>query len=74
MYTRPKPVEHGYVFSMTVGTIGEWRKLVPFLLGDEQLIRGKGGASSFMAVKNLKINILAGGQELRLNEIGLFLQ
>ena len=22
--TRPKPVEHGYVLSMAVGTIGEW--------------------------------------------------
>ena len=28
--TRPKPVEHGYVFSMAVGTFGEWLKLVPF--------------------------------------------
>ena len=28
--TRPKPVEHGYVFSMAGGTIGEWLKLVPF--------------------------------------------
>ena len=35
---------HGYVFSMAVGTIGEWLKVVPFLLGDEQLIlRGGGG-------------------------------
>ena len=23
-HTRPKPVGHGYVFSMAVGTIGEW--------------------------------------------------
>ena len=37
--TRPKPVEHGYLFSMAVGTIGEWLKLVPFLLGDVQLIQ-----------------------------------
>ena len=28
--TRPKPVEHGYVFSMAVRTIWEWLKLVPF--------------------------------------------
>ena len=35
-YTRPKPVDHGYVFSMAVGTIWEWLKLVPFLLGDVQ--------------------------------------
>ena len=28
--TRPKPVEHGYVFSMAVGAIGEWLKLAPF--------------------------------------------
>ena len=36
--TRPKPVGHGYVFSMAVGTIGELFKLVPFLLGDEGFI------------------------------------
>ena len=48
----------GYVFSMAVGTIGEWLKLVPFLLGDEQLIlRGRGG--SFINKKHLTINILA---------------
>ena len=41
--TRPKPVEHGYVFSIAVGTIGEWLKLVPFLLGNEQLILKGGG-------------------------------
>ena len=28
--TSPKPVEHGYVFSMAVGTIEEWLKLIPF--------------------------------------------
>ena len=40
---------HGYMFSMAVGTIGEWLKVVPFLLGDEQLILrgGGGGADSF---------------------------
>ena len=37
--TRPTPVDHGYVFSMAVGTIGEWLKLVLFLLGDVQLIQ-----------------------------------
>ena len=61
--TRPKPVEHGYVFSMTVGTTGEWLKLVPFLLGDEQLILREGGGGTLkkkiLAVKRLKINILA---------------
>ena len=30
--TRSKPVGHGYVFSMAVGTIGEWLKLVPFFV------------------------------------------
>ena len=30
--TRPKPVEHGYVFSMVFGTIGEWLILVPFFV------------------------------------------
>ena len=43
--TRPKPVKHGYVFSMAVGSIGEWLKLVS-LLGDEQLIQ-RGGGSFF---------------------------
>ena len=40
---------HGYVFNMAVGTFGEWFKVVPFLLGDEQLmiLRG-GGAGSFL--------------------------
>ena len=33
-------MKHGYVFSMAVGTIGEWLKLAP--LGDVQLIRGGG--------------------------------
>ena len=32
IYTRPKPVDHGYVFSMAVGTVGEWLKLVPFFV------------------------------------------
>ena len=58
--TRPKPVGHGYVFSMAVDTIG---KVVPFLLGDEQLIlMGRGGQFfkiNILAVKHLKINILA---------------
>ena len=37
-----------YVFSMAGGTIGEWLKLVPFLLGDEQFIlRGGGGGGVF---------------------------
>ena len=45
--TSPKPVGHGYVFSMTVGIIEKWLKLVPFLLGDEQLILSVVGAGSF---------------------------
>ena len=55
--TRPKPAGHGYVFSMAVGTIVEWLKVVSFLLGDEQLILRGGGRWQF-----LKINILAGRQ------------
>ena len=54
------------MFSMTVSTIGEWLKLVPFLLGDEQLIlreRGGGGwqflKKNFLAGKKLKKKILA---------------
>ena len=43
MLTTPKPVEHGFVFSMAVSTFGEWLKLVPFLLGDEQFILRGGG-------------------------------
>ena len=52
---------NGYVLSMAVGTIREWLKLVPFLLGDEQLIlRGAGSLKiNILAVKHLKINILA---------------
>ena len=54
---------HDYVFSMAVGTIGEWLKLFPFLLGDVQLILREGGWQFFkiniLAVKHLKINILA---------------
>ena len=55
--TRPKPVGHGYVFSMAVGTIGECSvNLVPFY------VRGRTvdwGGGSILAVKHLKINILA---------------
>ena len=61
LYTRPKPVGHSYVFSMSVGTIGEWLKLIPFLLGDEQLNLGGGWhflKINILAVKHLKINIL----------------
>ena len=52
------------MFSMVVGTIGEWLKVVPFLLGDEQLILGAGSGWLFfkiniLAVKHLKINIMA---------------
>ena len=36
---------YGYVFSMAVGTIGEWLKLVSFLVGDEELILGVGVGS-----------------------------
>ena len=37
------------MFSMAVGTIGEWLTLVPFFLGDEQLILGEAvGAGSFL--------------------------
>ena len=34
---------HGYVLSMAVGFFGEGLKLIPFFLGDEQLIWGGGG-------------------------------
>ena len=47
--TRPKPVGHGYVFSMAVGTIGEWLKVVLFFfLGKEQVVLRGGGGGSFL--------------------------
>ena len=42
--TRPKPVGHGYMFSMAVDTIGEWLKLVPFRTVDSER---EGGTGSF---------------------------
>ena len=65
MYKAKTRGAHGYVFSMAVSTIREWLKVVPFLLGDEQLIlMGGGGGWQFLrinilAVKHLQINILA---------------
>ena len=39
----PKPVEHGYVFSMAVvGTIGEWLKLVSFFVRGRTVESGGG--------------------------------
>ena len=63
-HTRPKPVGHGYVFSMAVGTIGERLKLVPCFVRGRTVDSKGGGAVSFfkinvLAVKHLKINILA---------------
>ena len=52
---------HDYVLSMAVSIIGEWLKVVPFLLGDEQLIMGRGWQFfkiNILAVKHLNINIL----------------
>ena len=48
----------GYVFSMAVGTIGEWLKLVPFFVRGRTVDSKGGGAGSFLAVKHLiRINI-----------------
>ena len=48
IFTRPKPVEYGFVFSMAVGTIGEWLKLVSFFVrGRTVNIEGGGVAGSF---------------------------
>ena len=59
----PKPVGHGYVFSMAVGTIGEWLKLVPFFVRGRTVDSEVRGWQFFkiniLAVKHLKINILA---------------
>ena len=47
------------MFSMAVGTIGEWLKLVPFFIRGRTVDSGRGGAGSILAVKHLKINIMA---------------
>ena len=39
---------HDNVFSLAVGTIGEWLKRFPFLLGDEQLILRLGVVAVFL--------------------------
>ena len=63
--TRPKPVEHDYVFSMAVGTIWEWLKLVPFFVKGRTVDSGEGGGGwlffkiNILTVKHLKINIMA---------------
>ena len=46
---RPKPVEHGYVFSMAVGTIWEGLKLALFFVKGRTVDSGGkgGGAGSF---------------------------
>ena len=42
-------MEHGYVFYMAVGTIGEWLKLGPFFVrGQKVNSEGGGGAGSFL--------------------------
>ena len=51
--TKPNPVGHGYVFSVTVGTIGEWLKLVSFFVRGRTVDSEGGGWQLF------KINILA---------------
>ena len=48
--TRAKPVEHGYVFSMAVGTIWVWWKLVPlfFVRGRTVDSGGRGVSGSYL--------------------------
>ena len=46
------------MFSMAVSTIWEWLKLVPFFVWGRTVDWG-GGDGSFLAVKHLKLNILA---------------
>ena len=45
--TRPKPVEldYMYVFSMAVGIIGEWLKLVPFFVRGRTVDSERGGGA-----------------------------
>ena len=61
--TRPKPVEHGYVFSMAVGTIGEWLNWSSFFVRGRTVDSVGGGQffknKNILAVKHLKINIMA---------------
>ena len=57
-------MKHGYVFSMAVGTIGEWLKLVPFFVRGRTVDSGGGGGVqifkiNILAVKLLIINIMA---------------
>ena len=47
---------HGYVFSMTVRTIGEGLEVFPFLLGNEQLILRGGGGWQFFKINILKLD------------------
>ena len=51
------------MFSMAVGTIGEWLKLVPFFVKGRTVDSGGGGWQflkiNILAVKHLKINIMA---------------
>ena len=52
------------MFSMAVGTIGEWLKGVPFFFWGRTGDSGGGGGGQFikiniLAVKHFKINILA---------------
>ena len=44
--TRSKPVGHGYVFSMAVGTIGEWLKVVLFFVRGRTVDSGGGGGGA----------------------------
>ena len=39
---------HGYVFSMAVGTIGEWLKLVLFFVRGRTVDSGGGGGGRFL--------------------------
>lgn len=61
--TKPKRVGHGYVFSISVGTIGEWSF---FIRGRKIDSEGEWGwpflkiNTGILASKNLEINILAG--------------
>ena len=46
-FTRLKPVGHGYVFSMAVGTIGVLLKLIPFFFVMGRRVDSDGGGGSF---------------------------
>ena len=49
---------HGVVFSMAVGTIGEWLKLVPFFFIRGRTVDSEGGGWQFLKIKTMAVKQL----------------